>query len=188
MLAIPLALGQGPAVIPGLEQERREGDPEVRDPLIRVEGPVGQGDHGGAREHLVDHVRLRTELARGEQGHAHLAVGALVQEAGPLEHRVMDRLAWVVLVRALQDYRVPGNAVGCPGARGGAQGGSGDGGAQEGPASKRHRSHSSRWSPALSSCRWSRAPGAPAGSAVIGPHGADHRTNVYDCRPMIGAQ
>ena len=78
LIFVPVGVDELPALLPVVEEERREDDAEVRDAVIRVEGSVREGADRLADEHRVDQLVLAAELAVGIWGDFHRAAGGFV--------------------------------------------------------------------------------------------------------------
>ena len=97
LLSIPVRLGQSPALIPAVEQERPEDDAEIRYAVVRVECAVCQGADVLAEHHGVDQRVLVAKLGIRIDLDSHLAAGLLLDDLLRLGPACADRLGNAVL-------------------------------------------------------------------------------------------
>ena len=97
LLSIPVRLGQSPALIPAVEQERSEDDTEIRYAVVRVECAVCQGADVLAEHHGVDQRVLVAKLGIRIDLDCHLAAGLFLDDLLCLGPAYADRLGNAVL-------------------------------------------------------------------------------------------
>ena len=108
LVLVPVGLDELPALLPVVEEERREDDSEIGHAVVRVESSVGEGADGLSDEHGVDQLVLAAELAVGIGGDLHRAAGSLVEQLGPFHDSLAEGFGDGVLESYLEFDHVVG--------------------------------------------------------------------------------